>query len=209
MKLLLIEPDLRRGSACKKVLARAGFDVDVAAIGSNIDPAGYFLVMVGKQVSPADRANIASNLLQRPRGASLLWMANATSTERRSARHHLVEAFRIEAVVSRLQTLLERANARVLRVGNITLNRVSGEVFIADKRLFLPPAELVVFTMLIQDEGRVVLKKMIESRLFGVTNQAAANAAEVRIYRLRRRLAAADASAQIRTVRNVGYFLAC
>ena len=63
------------------------------------------------------------------------------------------------------------------------------------------------FRMLIKQRGRVVSKRSISRRLFGL-HANSLNAVEVYVHRLRRRLATAGADVEIRTLHRTGYFVA-
>lgn len=218
MKLLLVEADPYLASWFEKVLDTAGFDVDVIA-SLNDDMANaaaqvrYPIVMIGPQTSASDRANLMRTFHERNDAMTpLLWIApvNGHRDVAASPRDYLLDALQIEALAPRLQALLKLKRGDLgaaLRVGNVTLDSAAREVVIARKAAFFPPAEIVVLAMLMQREGRIVPKKLIETRLYGATGQKAANAAEVCIHRLRKRLATTAANVRIRTIHRAGYFI--
>jgi len=55
--------------------------------------------------------------------------------------------------------------------------------------------------------GRVVPKAVIEEDLYGCDDELESNAVPVHIHHLRRKLLDAGATAQIHTIRGVGYLL--
>jgi DNA-binding response OmpR family regulator len=55
--------------------------------------------------------------------------------------------------------------------------------------------------------GRVIPKTVLEERLYGIDDELESNAIPVRVHHLRRKLKAAGATAEIHTVRGVGYLL--
>ena len=210
-----------------RALARASlavdlgaFDVDVIAslngdMASAAAEARYPIVMIGPRTSAIDRANLVRTFHERSDAmAPLLWIAPVNGHRdmgmAASPREYLLDALQIEALAPRLQALLKLKRGdlgAVLRVGNVTLDSAAREVVIARKATFFPPAEVVVLAMLMQREGRIVPKKLIETRLYGATGQKAANAAEVCIHRLRKRLATTAANVRIRTIHRAGYFI--
>ena len=56
--------------------------------------------------------------------------------------------------------------------------------------------------------GRVVPKAVLEEKLYGIDSELESNAVPVHVHHLRRKLQDAVASAEIHTVRGVGYLLA-
>jgi DNA-binding response OmpR family regulator len=55
--------------------------------------------------------------------------------------------------------------------------------------------------------GRVVPKSVLEEKLYGFDDELESNAIPVHVHHLRRKLLDAGASAEIHTVRGVGYLL--
>ena len=57
-------------------------------------------------------------------------------------------------------------------------------------------------------QGSVVIREVLEQRLYSFDSQIGSNALEVLVHRLRRRLQEAGAPVVIHTVRGVGYLMA-
>ncbi|MCR5881307.1 winged helix-turn-helix domain-containing protein [Phenylobacterium sp. J367] len=55
--------------------------------------------------------------------------------------------------------------------------------------------------------GRVVPKVVLEEKLYGMGEELGSNAIPVHVHHLRRKLADANATCAIHTVRGIGYFL--
>jgi len=55
--------------------------------------------------------------------------------------------------------------------------------------------------------GRVVPKALLEEKLYGIDDELGSNAIPVHVHYLRRKLLDAGATAEIHTVRGVGYLL--
>ena len=72
----------------------------------------------------------------------------------------------------------------------------------------MPRRELDALEILMRRMGRVVPKDVMEEHIYGFDDRASANAVEVAIHRLRRRLSEADTDVRIDTLRGVGYLLA-
>lgn len=211
MKLLLVEADPYVSSWFKKVLDSAGFDVDVAAPGGDVAPTHYPVVMLGPHVGPSERASVMQSFQERAGAAMpLLWIAPPNGNgESGLSRDYLFDALQVEALAARFQALarLKRGDlGAVLRVGNLIVDSAQRQVMVGRKATFFPPAEVIVLAMLIQRDGKIVSKRLIETRLYGTTGEKA-NAAEVCIHRLRKRLAATEANVRIHTIRGLGYYV--
>ena len=82
---------------------------------------------------------------------------------------------------------------------------VGRRVFHDKKPIELSPRELAVLEVLLLREGRVVSKEHIVNHLYGWGDEVGANAIEVYVYRLRKKLE--PLGCEIRTVRGMGYLM--
>jgi len=68
--------------------------------------------------------------------------------------------------------------------------------------------ETSMLEILMRRQGIVVMREVLEQRLYSFDSQIGSNALEVLVHRLRRRLQEAGAPVVIHTVRGVGYLMA-
>jgi DNA-binding response OmpR family regulator len=101
--------------------------------------------------------------------------------------------------------LMSDESARPL--ANLSLDAITRRAFIDQRLQILSAREAEVLELLMRKPGRVVPKKLVERRLFG-QHSSTANAIEVYIHRLRKKLVKSGANVQIHTVRGVGYLIA-
>jgi len=94
-----------------------------------------------------------------------------------------------------------------LEAGNVVLDTVGRDVRIAGSNLNLPRRECAILEHLMRRAGRVVPKAVLEEKLYGIDDELGSNAIPVHVHHLRRRLLDAGATAEIHTVRGVGYLL--
>jgi len=123
---------------------------------------------------------------------------------------YLVKPFALEELVARLQALLRRPGnllGLALRLGNLTLDTVARQVFVADRPVPFSAREIAVLEHLLRRSGRVVAKTLLENSLYGPAQEVGSNAVEVHVHRLRRHLVQTGASVQVHTVRGVGYMI--
>lgn len=221
MRLLIVEDSAELVAMLRPLLADAGFTIDHA---TNVEDAtlmlelGSYAAVVldiglpdgdGRRVVQSARArgDITPVILLTARGS----VADRVAGLGAGGDDYLVKPFAPEELIARVQALLRRNNLiadRPVTCGNVTLDPATREVRIGDAPTILFARELAILEILIQRRERVVAKTQIEAQLFGLEGDLGSNAVEVYIHRLRRRLADAGASAQIVTVRGVGYMLA-
>jgi DNA-binding response OmpR family regulator len=94
-----------------------------------------------------------------------------------------------------------------LKAGNISFDTVERDVKIEGVSLILPRRESAILEHLMRRLGRVVPKAIFEEKLYGLDDEHGSNPIPVHVHHLRRKLQDAGASAEIHTVRGVGYLL--
>lgn len=123
---------------------------------------------------------------------------------------YLSKPFAPEELIARVAALLRRTQGE--SGGEIVCGRVRYEVSsqtvrVNDTTIVLAPREVQLLDLLMRHRDKVVRKSRIESVFFGLGDEFSSNAAEVSVHRLRKRLVALDAGAEIVTVRGLGYLL--
>jgi DNA-binding response OmpR family regulator len=123
---------------------------------------------------------------------------------------YLVKPFAMTELVARTKALLRRPGGALgltLKAGNISFDTVERDVKIEGVSLILPRRESAILEHLMRRLGRVVPKAIFEEKLYGLDDEHGSNTIPVHVHHLRRKLQDAGASAEIHTVRGVGYLL--
>jgi DNA-binding response OmpR family regulator len=89
----------------------------------------------------------------------------------------------------------------------MALDCAQRSVRIDGERVDLSRREFGALELLLRRNGRVVTKADMEESFYGQGEEVASNAVEVLIHRVRKKLTAAGASAEIHTLRGIGYLL--
>ena len=121
---------------------------------------------------------------------------------------YLLKPFEPAELLARLRALLRRAQgdpSPSIAVGRLTFDRSNGAFHLGDELLELPRRERAVLEQLVIRVGKIVLREKLADMVFGLDGEVGANALEVYIGRLRKRLTAGGP--HIRTVRGLGYML--
>jgi DNA-binding response OmpR family regulator len=221
MRLLLVEDNERFATLLKQGLAAAGFTVDVLASAEDASAALLTdrcdIVVLDLGLPDGDGLSVLSEM--RGRGDStpvLILTARGSLSDRvtglqSGADDYLVKPFALEELIARLQALLRRPGnllGLALKLGNLTLDTVAREVLVDDRSIVFSPREIAVLEHLLRRSNRVVAKNLLETSLYGLSQEVGSNAVEVYVHRLRKHLAEIGASVQVHTVRGVGYMIA-
>ncbi|MFN3824900.1 MAG: response regulator transcription factor [Pseudorhodobacter sp.] len=121
---------------------------------------------------------------------------------------YLVKPFEMDELFARLRALSRRAPDVApsrITIGRLTYDRDQRAVFVEDRNLDLPRRELMLFEVLLAQKGRLMDKDRLSDSLYGVGAEVDANAVELLISRLRRKLDGTGLA--IRTARGLGYML--
>jgi two-component system response regulator TctD len=221
VRLLLVEDNERFAALLKQGLTSAGFTVDVlataadaAAVLRTSRPDVMILDLglpdgdgLGVLTEMRDRADATPVLILTARGSVKDRVAGLQS----GADDYMVKPFALEELVARLQALLRRPGhllGLALKLGNLTLDTVARQVFVGEAPVAFSAREVAVLEHLLRRSGRVVAKTLLESSLYGLSQEVGSNAVEVYVHRLRRHLVEIGASVQVHTVRGVGYMIA-
>lgn len=220
MRLLIVEDSAELVAMLRRQLGQAGFTLDHAGTvqdGLLMLEVGHYAALI-LDIGLPDGSGLDVARAMRARGddtPTLLLTAHGSVADRvaglgAGGDDYLIKPFAPEELVARIKALLRRSAMIVDRdvvCGNIRYDPVARTVAVGDVPTVLSARELDMLALLIQRHDRVVAKNQIESQLFGLEDELGSNAVEVYVHRLRRRLSDAGATAQIVTVRGVGYML--
>jgi DNA-binding response OmpR family regulator len=220
LRILLIEDEPRLVELLEAALGRAGFVID--SVGKCADGREALSLM------PYDAAILDLGL---PDGDGLSLLKAARSSGSRvpililtardavedrvcgldsGADDYLVKPFDMTELVARIKALLRRPGAAlgtILLAGNITFDTIGRDIRVGETPIIPPRRESAILEHLMRRVGRVVPKAVLEEKLYGMDEELESNAIPVHIHHLRRRLLEAGATAEIHTVRGVGYLL--
>jgi len=220
VRLLVIEDEARIGEILKSGLRRVGFAVDVVRLSSDAREAlaltAYDAAILDLGLPDGDGLALLSELRAARNGLPILVLTARDAVEDRvsgldtGADDYLVKPFAIAELIARLKALLRRPGGALgvaLHAGNIELDTVGRDVRVGSTLLQLPRRECAILEHLMRRQGRVVPKSVLEEKLYSMDDELESNAVPVHVHHLRRKLQEAKATAEIHTIRGVGYLL--
>jgi DNA-binding response OmpR family regulator len=220
MRLLVIEDETRIAELVKAGLGRAGFTVDVVGLCADARAAlavtAYDAAIVDLGLPDGDGLGLLRELRTSGNQTPILVLTARDAVEDRvcgldtGADDYLVKPFAMTELVARTKALLRRpggALGMTLKAGNISFDTIERDVRIGGATLLLPRRESAILEHLMRRLGRVVPKSIFEEKLYGLDDEHGSNPIPVHVHHLRRKLLDAAATAEIHTVRGVGYLL--
>jgi DNA-binding response OmpR family regulator len=220
VRLLVIEDERRIAEILKNGLTRAGFVVDVVRLLADAREAlaltAYDAAILDLGLPDGDGLKLLGELRPPPARIPVLVLTARDAVEDRvrgldaGADDYVVKPFAIAELVARTKALLRRPGGALgvtLQAGNVVLDTVGRDVRVGGVPLALPRRECALLEQLLRRQGRVVPKSILEEKLYGIDDELGSNAVPVHVHHLRRKLQEAAATAEIHTVRGVGYLL--
>lgn len=123
---------------------------------------------------------------------------------------YLVKPFDLLELQARIQAVLRRPRERQtkkLEYGDVQFDVTSREGFVANHAIPLARKEAAMLEELLRAKGRMVIRDVLEERLYTFNEPVTPNAIEAVVSRLRKKLQSFDSSTKIRTQRGIGYCL--
>ena len=220
MQILLFEDHDRLAMAIAKGLGDFGFGVDFFASAADglsaMKTIAYAGIVLDLGLPDRDGIEVLRELRGRDASTPILILTARDRVEDRvacldaGADDYVLKPFAMKELAARLRALLRRpgkALGAMLTVGNLHLDVASRQVAINNSTVRFTPRELGALELLMRREAQVVPKAAFEDGLYGLSKIVTANAIEVLISRVRRRLEVAGASCSIHTLHGIGYML--
>jgi DNA-binding response OmpR family regulator len=220
VRLLVIEDEPRIAEILKSGLQSAGFAVDVVRRCADAREAlavtVYDAAILDLGLPDGDGLDLLAELQSVHNGVPILILTARDTVEDRvsgldaGADDYLVKPFATVELIARTKALLRRPGGALgvqLQAGNVVLDTIGRDVCVGELSMQLPRRECTILEHLLRRQGRVVPKTVLEEKVYGIDDELESNAVPVHVHHLRRRLQDAKATAEIHTIRGVGYLL--
>lgn len=220
MRLLYVEDNERLARNTAASLRKSSFIVDKVASGEDAVHAAmscdYDAIILDLGLPDIDGLTVLERIrTARPGVPVIICTARDTLEERvlglnAGSDDYLVKPYDLAELVARIRAVLRRPGGALgldLRAGNLSFNTINREIRIDREVAQLSRRELDLLELLLRRKGRVLTRDAIETALYGFDDTATPNAIEVATHRLRKRLQELGATAQIQTLRGIGYIL--
>ncbi len=218
MRILLVEDHPQLAESVAQALRAAGWTVDLLNDGVAADLAlsteDYALAILDVGLPRLDGFQVLSRLRKRGKTLPVLMLtARGEVTDRvhglnLGADDYLAKPFELSELEARVKALLRRsvaAGERQQSCGPLVYDLDARRFSLGGQPLSLTSREQAVLEALITRPGRVMSKDQLAAQVFGLDEDASADAIEIYIHRLCKKLE--GSSVRIVTFRGLGYLL--
>jgi len=221
MRLLVVEDDRDAADYLVKAFREVGHVADAAidgeeGFGMALD-GQYDVLIVDRMLPKLDGLTVIGNLRDKGVETPVLILSALGQVDdrvkglRAGGDDYLPKPYSFSELLARVEVLSRRRGGRgeetVLRVGDLSLDRMSREVRRGDEEVSLQPREFRLLEYLMKHAGQVVTRTMLLENVWDYHFDPQTNVIDVHISRLRSKIDKGFSQPLLHTIRGAGYMI--
>ena len=220
MRILLVEDVRELSNALVAILTRSNYSVDPVYDGEDalyyLETENYDAVILDIMIPKIDGIEVLKTIRKEGNKIPVIMLTAKSEIDDRvvgldsGADDYLTKPFASKELLARLRALTRRGEQlteNIVKVGNISLNRSSFELFSDSGSFRLANKEYQMIEMLMVNQNQLIPTEKFMERIWGYDSEAEINVVWVHISFLRKKLQQLNANIQIKANRNMGYSL--
>jgi two-component system copper resistance phosphate regulon response regulator CusR len=220
MRILVIEDEPKAGEYLRTGLTESGYVVDLARNGRDglhmAREFRYDLILLDVMMPEMDGWEVMRQLDKAAAVPVLFLTARGTLEDKLKgldlgAEDYLVKPFSFAELLARIRVALRRGSQQrvddVLRIADLEMDLPKRRVQRGEQRITLTNKEFALLQFFVQNQGQVLSRSLIASRVWDMNFDSDTNVVEVAVRRLRAKLDDPFDQKMLKTVRGMGYVL--
>ena len=219
IKILLVEDDLSLSNSVFDFLddfadVMQVFDGDEGLYEA--ESGVYDLILLDLMLPEKDGFTVLRELREKGVTTPVLIMTAKESLDDKGhgfevgADDYLTKPFYLEELKMRIQALLKRSgkfDQNTFSFGDVCVNLSTNSTYVGDKEVELLGKEFDLLVYFLQNQNVILPKSQIFDRLWGFDSDTTVSVVEVYVSKIRKKLKGTDFTANLQTLRSVGYIL--
>lgn len=220
MRILLLEDEPEMARALIEALRRHDVLVDHVSTIADADAlardGNYDVLVFDRRLPDGEGLSLVAALRKSKLSVPILVLTALGSVDHRvdgldaGADDYLAKPFAIEELLARLRALRRRGTSlsdKFMSFGNLIIDPRTNQVTVLDAIIDFPRREYLALQALMRRPNRIVPRSNLVDAVYTLDDEIESNALDAHISRIRKKLAQAEASVEIRAVRNIGYLI--
>lgn len=220
MRLLLAEDEKALSEALVEILKFNHFSVDAVYNGQDaleyLETGNYDGAILDIMMPKVDGIMVLKTIRAKGNKLPVLMLTAKGEIDDRvlgldsGADDYLTKPFATKELLARIRVMTRRERdvaESILRLGNITLNRMTFELSTTKGAYRLANKEFQVLEMLMNSNGKFITTEQFMERIWGYDSESEINVVWAHISYVRKKLALLEADVEIKAVRSMGYAL--
>lgn len=219
MKLLIVEDEIELANALAKLLRKNNYSVETANDGEEallrFELENYDAIILDIMMPKINGIEVLKTIRKTNTSIPIIMLTAKAEVEDKvlgldsGANDYLEKPFDTRELLARLRSITrqkEEINNKLM-LGNVSLNRKTFELEANNKSVKLTNKEFQMLEMLMQNKKVVISVDQFIDKIWGDDFDIDNNTVWVYISYLRRKLSALSANVEIKSSRNIGYYL--
>ncbi|ESP93419.1 response regulator transcription factor [Pseudoalteromonas luteoviolacea] len=220
MRILITEDNLQLAEFIQQALLQDGHAADIAncakEMTSLLEGWQYDALVLDLGLPDTDGIDVIRHLRAQQNPIPILILTARGGVEDRikgldlGADDYLNKPFAIDELKARLRAILRRPveySGNILTRGNISLDSKARRVMVDNNNVNMGKTEVAILEYMIRHASLTVSKNAIYDAIYALGFEVTDNAIQVAMHRIRKKLEQAGSSADIKTIRGIGYIL--
>lgn len=219
MKLLIVEDEIELANALAKLLRKNNYSVETANDGEEAllryELENYDAIILDIMMPKINGIEVLKRIRKTNTNIPIIMLTAKAEVEDKvlgldsGANDYLEKPFDTRELLARLRSITRQKEEidNKLMFGNASLNRKTFELEVNKKSVKLTNKEFQMLEMLMQNKKAVISVDQFIDKIWGDDFDIDNNTVWVYISYLRRKLSALSANVEIKSSRNIGYYL--